>query len=77
MIQNDILLKFFVYVIFSIARFLIIFISLSVNLDCFSVSGSVNESNNIIDRSCLTSSNIVAKKASLYLLKILSIIDSS
>ena len=43
------------------AKFFIMFISCSVNLAGFKISGSVNESNKINDLPCLTTSNIVAK----------------
>ena len=51
------LLKFFV--ISQEQDVFVISISSSVNLFCPKISGSVNDSNNIKDRSCLTSSNIV------------------
>ena len=47
---------------FSKAIFLIISISLTVNLDWFKISGAVRDNNNINDRSCLISSNKFEKK---------------
>ena len=61
--------------IFSRARFFIIFISSSICLLCFSISESVIDSNNISERSCQISLNLVAKQASSYSFKIFSVLN--
>ena len=76
MIQHHILLLFSVYVTSQEHEFFML-ISASVNLDCFNLSGSVSDSNNTNNLSCLTSSVIVEKQAPIYLFKIRSKIDSS
>ena len=62
---------------FSGARFFIRFISWSVNLLCCKIFGSVGDSDNINDRSCLISSSNAAKQLCIYWLRIFAIIDSS
>ena len=47
------------------AKSFIILIPWSVKFDCLKIPGSVIDSNNNNDRSCLTSSNITAKQASI------------
>ena len=77
MIQQFILLNFSVFIIFVEQDFCIILVLGSKHLDCFNTTGSVYDSNNTKDLSCLTSSNIVEKYFSIYFLKIISMIDSS
>ena len=72
MIEQRILLLLPVCVIFQEQDFFL-FISSSVNLLCFNMSGSVNDNDKTGDRACLTSPYIVAKNCSIYLLRILSI----